>query len=188
MKNILKFIIFIAYTFGIFLINDKIVLGLLFFLNVVLMISLKVSCESFLNYLKLILPFIGITMLINFSLGGINEAILIGVRIMMCFHITYLYSKTMTVTEIANMIQSICFPLKWIGINTNSISIMISISICMIPIFRKEIHTRIQAMKSKGKIIRINNYFMILKPMLISVLRRTSQMEKSLMAKAYQEE
>lgn len=61
-----------------------------------------------------------------------------------------------------------------------------SISICMIPVLKNEISALIKAMRSKGKTMKINSMIIIMKPMLISVLRKTSQIEKTLIAKAYE--
>ena len=65
---------------------------------------------------------------------------------------------------------------------------IVSISICMIPVLKHEIKAIIQSMKAKGKTMKINNIKIIMKPLLISVLERTAQMEKVLIAKAYVEE
>ena len=64
---------------------------------------------------------------------------------------------------------------------------MISISICMIPILKEEIISIIKAIKSKGGKIDIRYLFIIMKPLLISIFKKTNQIEKTLIAKGYKE-
>lgn len=188
MKNIVKFSIFMIYTIFIFWINNLKLLVGIFFLNFLLTMLLKINIKRMFYHLKIVLPFIIFTMLINIIFASLYDGVVIGIRLMICYHITYIFSKTLTVLEIADTIQKLCYPLKIFQINTNSIGMMVSIAICMIPVLKNEIYTLMQAMKSKGKPIKINSIIIIMKPMLISILRKTSQIEKTLMAKAYVEE
>ena len=55
---------------------------------------------------------------------------------------------------------------------------MVSISICMIPVFKSELYSVIQAMKSKGKMMRISSITIIMKPILISVKKRLMKSRK----------
>ena len=179
---------FITYTIAIFFINHLIVLGVLFFLNCIIAIILQIDFKRMFYHLRILLPFIVFTVLINILLDGFYNGMIIGIRIIICYHITYIFSKTLTVLEVADTIQKLGYPLKIFKINTNHIGILVSISICMIPVLKSEIHAFIQAMKSKGRVMKINSPMIIMKPMLISILRRTSQIEKTLIAKAYREE
>jgi len=62
---------------------------------------------------------------------------------------------------------------------------MISIAICMIPIFLKEIRTTLKSIEAKGQRASIKNIKIFLRPLLISLMRKTNEMEKSLISKAY---
>lgn len=64
---------------------------------------------------------------------------------------------------------------------------MISISICMIPIFKNEINMAINALNIKGNILSANSIMYAIKPILISVFNKTKEIEKTLLGKAYQE-
>lgn len=185
MKNIVKFIIFIIYTISIFFLNSVKLLACMFFLNFIIAIILKIDLKKMLYNLKILLPFIIFTMLINILLASLYDGIIMGIRIVICYSITYIFSKTLTVLEVADTIQKLCYPLKIFKININNIGMMVSISICMIPVLKNDIYTLIQTMKAKGRIMKINSIIIIMKPMLISILRRTSQMEKTLLTKAY---
>ena len=187
MKNIIKFITFITYTVSIFFINDLRLLVGLFLLNFIIAIILKTNLKRMFYNFRVLLPFIVFTVLINIFFDSLYDGIIIGIRIMICYNITYIFSKTITVLEVADTIQKICYPLKMFKINTNNIGMIVSISICMIPVLKSEIHAISQAMKSKGKLVKINSTIIIMKSMLISILRRTNQIEKTLIAKAYME-
>ncbi len=188
MKNMIKLIIFIVYTIAIFFISDFILLAVLFLLNFLIAVILKINLKNMLYNLKILLPFIIFTSGINIVFDSLIAGILIGVRILICYNVTYVFSKTMTSSELANAIKSLCFPLKLFKINTENIGLMVSISICMIPVLKSEIYSVIQAMKSKGKIIKINGIAVAMKPILISILRRTNEIEKTLIARGYESE
>ncbi len=188
MKNIIKFIIFIIYTILIFILNDIKILICLLLLNFIITILLKIRLKNMFYHLKILLPFIIFTMGINIFLAGLYDGIIMGIRIFICYHITYIFSKTYTFLELADMIQKLCYPLKIFKINTNHIGIMVSISMCMIPVLKNEISTRMQAIKSKGKPLKMNNIIILMKPILISILTRTNQMEKTLISKAYSDD
>lgn len=186
-KNVVKFVLFVFYTVLIFLIKDFWVLGILFCANIIFARLLKIDLKCMLYNLKLLLPFIGFTVILNTIFDSVYFGILIGVRIIICYNITYIFSKSLTVFELADIIQKLCYPLKLFKVNTKNIGIMVGVSLCMIPILKNEILTLVKAMKSKGKTMKLNSFVIIMKPMLISVLKKTSQMEKTLMAKAYME-
>lgn len=185
MKNIVKFIIFIIFTVAVFFIEDLKIIGLIFLFNCIIAILLKIKLRDIFYNLKLFIPFIIFTAVINIVFSGLYEGILIGIRIIICYSITYIYSKTVTIVEISDTIQKLLYPLKIFKIDTNNIGIMISISICMIPILKNEIYTLKNAMKSKGKLLKINTMIIVIKPILISILNKTKEMEKALISKAY---
>lgn len=188
MKNIIKFVIFIIYTILIFFINDLRLLVGLFLLNCMITVILKIGLKKMLYSFRMVLPFIAFTVLVNIIFDGLYSGIIIGIRIIICYNATYIFYKKITVLEIIDAIQKLCYPLKIFKINTNNIGMIVSISICIIPVLKSEIYSLSKTMKSKGKLIQIKSTIIIMKPMLISILRRTNQIEKTLIAKAYIEE
>ena len=187
MKNILKFIVFVIYTIIIFFIDNIIILGTLFVINCIIAFYLRLDYIKMFTSLNNILPFIFFTMCINYIIDGLYSGIIIGIRMLICYNTTYIFSKIITVLELSDIIQKICMPLKFFKIEINNIGLMISISICMIPILREEIISIIQAVKSKGGKIDIRYLFIIMKPLLISIFKNTNQIEKTLIAKGYKE-
>ncbi len=185
MKNLLKFIIFIFLTFAIFFIKNVYVLCILETINISLMLVLKISIKEFFNSFKMLIPFLFVAFLLNIILADLMESILILFRIIICYCITYIYYKTTTIAEISNTFELLLSPLKIFKINTKNISLIVSISLCTIPILKNEITAVQNAIKSKGAKIKINNFSLVLKPILISIIKRTGEMEKALISKGF---
>ena len=94
--------------------------------------------------------------------------------------------------QIAKAIQTMLFPLKWFGVNTNNIGIMVSIAITFIPIIKQEIQNIKYSLMSKGFDMRLRNtithinYIMV--PLVYSLLKKVRDIEEALKSKAYVEE
>ena len=185
MKNLLKFILFILLTICIFFIKNYLLLLLLFFINLLIIVKNKISVYEYFKNLKLLLPFLVFTLFFNTFFMSFEEAFMIFFRIILCYFITYTYYKTTSDLEIAHTIEMFFYPLKLFKINTKNISLIISIALCMIPILKQEINAVKNTIKSKGAKLRINNFTLILKPVLISIIKRTGEMEKVLISKGY---
>lgn len=185
MKNLLKFILFILLTICIFFIKNYLLLLLLFVMNLLIIIKNKVSFYEYFKNFKILLPFLVFTLVFNIFFMNYKEAILIFFRIIICYFITYTYYKTTSDLEIAHTIEMFFYPLKLFKINTRNISLIISIALCMIPILKQEINAVQNALKSKGAKLKITNFTLILKPVLISIIKRTGEIEKALISKGY---
>ena len=80
MKNLIKFILFLMYTIGVFFVEDYISFGLIALFNIFLMIIAKINLKkAFKNTIK-ILPFILFTIAINLIFADLKFSILIGIR------------------------------------------------------------------------------------------------------------
>lgn len=188
-RNVLIFIIFLIYTILIFWVNNYFVLGSLAILHIMLMLVLKVSVRQAINNIVAISIFILFTIVINIFAMSFNEAILIGVRLTIVCNATFIFSKIETPYQIAEVIQTLLVPLKIVKVNPENIAIIISIAIAFIPILTKEMRAILYSLKSKGldtSIIGIlKNVNLVLSPLLVSIIRRVSQVEYALKAKAY---
>ncbi len=187
MKNLLKFLVFLLYMISIFFVENLVSLLLLFLFNISFIIVLKIQMRTLFKNIRLLLPFVLLTGLLNIVLGDLKIGLLMIIRLLIAYQITYIFSKSMTSVEVAKVIQSLAYPLKILKIDNEKIGIMISISFCVLPILKSEIESKRYALEAKGVEFKVRNYFMIMKPLFISILRRTNEMEKSLMAKGYQE-
>lgn len=187
MKNLLKFLVFLLYMISIFFVENLVSLLLLFLFNISFIIVLKIQMRTLFKNIRLLLPFVLLTGLLNIVLGDLKIGLLMIIRLLIAYQITYIFSKSMTSVEVAKVIQSLAYPLKIFKIDNEKIGIMISISFCVLPILKSEIECKRYALKAKGVEFKVRNSFMIMKPLFISILRRTNEMEGSLMAKGYQE-
>lgn len=188
MMNILKFIAFIIYTISIFFVSNWIVLGTLCLINIILGLLFKIDFRKMIHNFLILSPFIIFTVVINIIFESVYFGILIGARLIICYQITYVFSKMFTIMEFAETTQKLFSPLKIFKVNTKNIGMIVSIALCMVPVFKNEMHDLIRAMKAKGQSLKVNNIGILMKPVLISTLRKTSQMESALIAKGYSED
>lgn len=190
-KEVSKFILFLCYTVSIFFITDYRVMGILTGFQVVLMLTLSIRIRQAVYNLTSISFFIFLTVIINYFVSGLQEAILIAIRLVLICNITYIFSKKVSILEIASAIQTILTPLKLLGIQIENIAIVISIAMAFIPIMIQQLTTIRYALKAKGfrmgfwNLITHMNY--ILTPLFISLLRKINEIEYALKAKAYVE-
>lgn len=186
MKNILKFIFFIISIIGIFFVSNFIYLTAILLLCLLIVVFYK-NKTSIKMPVKFLIAFIAFTIIINTIIEGYLYAILIGIRLIIAYLMTYIFSKSITILELSEVIQMLMYPLKIFKINIKNISIMVCIAICMLPILQEQITEIKYSLKAKGCKLRINNISVFMKPLLISVLKRTDEMEKTLISRGYAE-
>ena len=191
MKNLIKFILFLIYTIGIFFIKDYITLGLIEIFNIILMLALKINILNSIKNLVKLVPFILFTVVINILLVELKFAILMGVRLILVCNLTYTFSKTISNTEIGDVIEKLVYPLKIFKINPKEIGLMVTIALAFIPIMKAEFSQIKNVLKAKGikptKLNLLKNLNLIFRPFFVSVLQRLNEIELALKAKGYQE-
>ena len=109
------------------------------------------------------------------------------VRFIIACNSTYIFSKSISVVEISEVIEKLLSPIKLFKINTSSIGLLISMGISFIPILKDEIIELKQILISKGYNMKINNIHLFVRPLIISILKRTNEIEKAIIAKGYVE-
>ena len=190
MKNIIKFILFLIYVIGIFFINNYILIGIITVINLGLMLLSKINLKKAITSLIKLLPFVLFTALINLLLANLKDAILIMIRLILVCNISYIFSKTITYLEFANIIETIFYPLKIFNINSKDISLIVIIALSFMPIIKDELLQMKNVLKIKGinptKINLIKNIHLVFKPFFISILQRVNEIELALKEKAYQ--
>ena len=173
MKNLIKFILFLIYTIGIFFIKDYIVISLIAVFNIILIITLKINMQKAIKNLIKLLPFILFTVVVNILFADLNFAILIGIRLVLVCNLSYIFAKTISYTEFGEVIEKI------------------TIALSFVPIMKDEVLQIKNVLKVKGikptNFNLIKNSSLIFKPFFISVLQRINEVEMSLKAKAWQE-
>lgn len=189
MLNVIGFILFIIYTSLIFFIKDYFMLAVVLFINIMLMIIFKISFKNTAIFLLKIFPFILFTAVINVLLSSLQYGIIIGIRLILVCNITYIFSRKMTPRRMQFAIERLLLPLRIFKVNTKDIGIMVSISIAFIPIVQKEFESLKYSLKSKGFELSFKNFIKnpnyILVPLITSIIRKTSEIEQSLISKGY---
>ena len=191
MKNLIKFILFFMYTIGVFFVEDYISFGLIVLFNIGLMLIAKISLKkAFKNTIK-ILPFILFTIAINLIFADLKFSILIGIRLILVCNLSYVFSKTISYMEFAEVIEKIVYPLKIFGINPKEIGLVVTIALSFVPIMKNEFAQIRNVLKVKGikptNFNLLKNLGLVFKPFFISVMQRLNEIEMSLKAKGYQE-
>ena len=191
MKNLIKFILFLIYTVGIFFINNYITLGLIAIFNIILMLALKIKLKNAINNIIKLLPFILFTVAINVIIADLEFSILIGLRLILVCNLSYVFSKTISYIEFAEVIEKTIYPFKILGINPKEIGLVVTIALSFVPIMKNEFAQIRNVLKVKGikptNFNLLKNSGLVFKPFFISVMQRLNEIEMSLKAKGYQE-
>ena len=189
MTDIIKFILFLTYTVSVFFISSYYGLLVMAIINLILIIVLKIEVKNALRNMLQIVPFIILTAIINLLFQDIKGAFLVFIRLILVCNMTYIFSRNMTTTKFAVVLEKIFIPLKLLKIDPKDISIVVLIAITFIPILRNELTQIKYSLKSKGmntnSINILKNLNLIFKPFFVSLLQRTSQIEMALKSKAY---
>ncbi len=188
MKNVFKLLSFMVYIIVIFSIKDYKILAIYIIINFMISKIVNIRFLGFLENSKVIGILVIFTAIVNMIFGNIEDGIILGVRILIAYHITYIFSTTFNILELAQTIEIMLRPLYIFKINVKDISLMLSIALCMIPILKDELEQTRDSLKSKGYRLKINNLNLYIKPVIISILKRTDEIKETLMVKAYQEQ
>lgn len=191
MKSLIKFILFLIYTIGIFFIDNYLILGTIAIFNIILMIAIKINIKNAGSNLMKLLPFILFTVIINILFADLEFGILIGIRLILVCNLSYTFSKTITYTEFGEVIEKLIYPFKIFGVNPKEIGLVITIALSFMPIMKSEFGQMKNVLKVKGirptNFILLKNLSLIFKPFFISVLQRLNEVEMSLKSKGWQE-
>lgn len=183
MKKTIKFILYILIVLILCYIKNLNILIILMLLNMIMCLYKKVNIKKIELISILLLLFL--TMLINSYYEGKKYAFLLTLRLINIYQITKIYSKSVNAIEIAKIVETLLTPLKIFKINTENIGIIIAIAITVMPILLSEINQKISNMNSKGMRFEIKSISIFFKSILISILIRCNEMEKSLIASGW---
>ena len=189
MIYVVEFVLFLIYTFLIFLIKEYYMLCIVFIINLLIMIILKENVKKVILAILKIMPFIIFTTVINIAFSGVSYGILIGIRLILVCHITYIYAIKMTSQRLQYVVETLLRPLRILKIDSKEIGIIVSIGVAFIPIIQKEMSEIKLSLKSKGFDLRFTNIIKkpnyILVPLLTSIIKRVGEIEQSLLSKGY---
>lgn len=186
MKNAITFLAFLAYATLIFFMPNNIWLASFAVVNLILMLIIKVNFKKAIINLTKYLPFILFTFIFNILLDNYINAIWMAVKLLLVCNATYIYSRTITVAQLAKTVRTICKPLEVFKINTEEIEVLVSIALSMIPVLKKEYREVKEACKAKNINFNIKNMKIILSKILLSTIKRINEIDESLVEKGYE--
>lgn len=188
MKNVFKLLFFITYIIIIFSIKKLDILAICILGNFIISKIFNIKFWGFLENIKMLILLVIFTTIINMIFGSIEDGIVLGIRILIAYNFTYIFSSTFDIMEFTQTIELILKPLYFFKINVKDISLIISIALCMIPILKEELEQTKNSLKSKGYKFKLSNLDLYIKPIMISILKRTDKLEKTLIVKGYLEQ
>lgn len=206
-----KLVLLFCFIVFCFVCNNLISLCFYFIFLLFLMLSSKVSIKMYLKNIKVVLPIILLTSVLNalyihtgvilFSFWkiiitdeGIIRAIFMSLRIIMLILGSALFSYTTTPTSITNAIESLLKPLSFIGLGgaVQTMAMTMTIALRFIPTLVEETNKLMNAQKARGAdletgglISRVKALLPILIPLIISSFRRAYDLAESMECRCY---
>lgn len=188
MKSLIFLLLFIVYTTSIFFISNWIAIFSFICINIILIFVLKINFKRVLISLYKYTPIILITFIFNALWGYLENAILISIRLYIVCNITFIFTYKMGITNILIALEKLFIPLKLFGISPTDLSLMVNIAITFIPVIFREIEINFLTLQSKGlKRYSISSIKYTFKLLLISIFRKTNDIELTLKCKNYVE-
>lgn len=187
MKNVIIFLVFILYATFIFFVHSSFFLLGILCVNILAMVIFKVKPIYVIENIIKMMPFILLTVLVNWILANYEYAFLVAIKLILVCHITFVYAKTTTVRQIANTIKNLCMPLKLLKVNLEDIELLVCISLSMIPILKREYSQLKEACQAKGITWNVSNMKYVLTKLMVSLMKRVNEIEESILEKGYGE-
>ena len=202
---------FIALIVLVFIASDVFSVSLILASVVGLVLLSRIPFKMYLKNLKSILFIIIFTSVLNalyvktgvvlvdfwvitITSDGLLRAGLMSLRLIMLITLSSMLTYTSTPTSLTDGMESLLSPLKYVGLGNavHSMSMMITIALRFIPTLIEETNKIISAQKARGADIesgglmkRIKALLPILIPLLISAVRRASELAEAMECRCY---
>ena len=207
----IKIILMVLLIVVLFLCSGFVSLGIFTVFTAVIIILSKVSLGLYLKNLKVILPIVLLTSILNllYTKGGVEyhlfwkisiysdgiyRAVFMCLRILLLIIISSILTYTTTPSEITDALERLLLPLKFIGLGNavHSFSMMMTIALRFIPTLIDETEKIMNAQKARGADLesggllrRIKALLPILIPLLISSVRRAYELAEAMESRCY---
>lgn len=167
-------LLFVTYSVGIFFIPWWIALGIVAFVQIVLMFALRVRLLKICKSLLLFSPVIVTTALFNYFFMDWNDVLLISARLFLVSHMTFIFATTMPKLKFIRGLQNLF---------GRRIAITAAVALTFIPVVLSECTRIKQAMNAKGcrRNLRITTRIFM-----YNIVYRASVLSLTLDAKGYQ--
>ena len=171
----------------------------------------KVPIRVYLKNLKIIIPILIITMLLNvfyvkdgtvllefwrikITVGGVERSVFMGLRVVLLILASSVLTYTTTPNDLTDAIERLLSPLKVVGLGgaVHAMSMMMTIALRFIPTLVEETEKIICAQKARGADFesgslkkRVKAIIPILIPLLISSVRRAYDLAEAMESRCY---
>ena len=171
----------------------------------------KISFKMYLKNMKAILPVLIFTAIINLFYGdggtvllsvwkfsittdGVYRSLFMALRITLLIFISSVLTYTTTPNDLTDAIESLLSPLKYLGLKNavHTLAMMMTIALRFIPTLIEEAEKIMNAQKARGAdlesgglIERVKALIPILIPLLISSVRRASELAEAMECRCY---
>lgn len=207
----LKIVLMLLLVITLFICKGFLSLGIFTVFTLIILLLSKVSFKLYFKNIKVILPVIILTSLLNlfynkdgtelklfFNIsiwsGGIERAIFMALRILLLILISSVLTYTTTPNDITDALERLLSPLKYIGLGNavHTLSMMMTIALRFIPTLIDETDKIMNAQKARGAdlesgglIKRVKALLPILIPLLFSSVRRAYELAEAMECRCY---
>ncbi|MBQ0084145.1 MAG: energy-coupling factor transporter transmembrane protein EcfT [Clostridiales bacterium] len=208
-----KLVLLVSVLVFIFLSFNFISLAFTAIFAIIIIASTKVPFKVYLKNLKVILPILIFTLLINLfyssdansavllqfwifkiTLGSVSRAIFMSVRVILLILVSSVLTYTTTPNDLTDGLEALFSPLKFIGLGSavHTLSMMMTIALRFIPTLVDETDKIMNAQKARGADFengklkdRVKAIVPILIPLLISAVRRAYDLAEAMESRCY---
>ena len=147
------------YSIGLFWINDWQVLLALFLadLLIILIYRRRFSLRKNLRFLLKSFCFVAFVVLLNLPFRSLENALLVGARLMLALETTFLISRTLNTRSFARGFYYLLSPLRFAGVDVKDLALTIVIALSFVPILSREATVVRQSLKAKGFDFNLRN-------------------------------
>ena len=177
--NSILLIIMISSSIIIFMINNMYILLAILLLSVFLSFIFHVKISVYLPFITMII----INFLLNFLISNLYDATIVSIRLITMFTLVNLIIKIIGINNVGLIIGKI--------FHSKDLTLIISISLCFIPIMIKEIGDIKKSLYTKNFSLNIKNVLtkghLFVICFFTNLFKRINEMEKILISKGMEE-
>lgn len=206
-----KILLLVYIIVMIFTTQNVLSLLLITFLSILIMLASKIPLRMYLKNIKVIIPIIIFTAILNVFYtntgvlllnvwkiqiysGGVLRAVYMAVRVLLLILTSSVLTYTTTPNDLTDAIERLLKPLKYIGLGNavHTMSMMMTIALRFIPTLIEETDKIMNAQKARGAdmesgglIKKVKALLPILIPLLLSAVRRAYELAEAMECRCY---
>lgn len=182
---------FMLYTLAIFQIKNNMIIFVCLAIQILCILILNINKKKFISNFRSIVPLLTFTIIFNVIFNGdVMEPLIMGVKILIAWGATNILAQKIPTVVLGMAVANLLYPFKIIGIDVKEVALIVTIAISFIPILGKELGNIKNSLTAKNFEFNIKN--LLTRPQIFistyinAVFNRIDEIEKSLLAKAYE--